>query len=61
MGKARKHKGRFALKTSFSAFFFERKNKNFILPKVTYFLQKMKSRVNKSESISNYKKSLFVF
>ena len=37
MGKARKDKGRFALKTSISAFFSERKNKNFLLPKVTYF------------------------
>ena len=53
------------LNNSFVQPFFEiRKNKNFLLPNFgyfTYFLQKMKSRANKSESISNYKKLLFVF
>lgn len=37
MGKVRKQKERFALKISISAFFSERKNKNFLLLKVTYF------------------------
>ena len=37
MGKVRKQKERFALKISISAFFSERKNKNFLLPKFGYF------------------------
>lgn len=37
MGKVRKQKERFALKISISAFFSERKDKNFLLLKVTYF------------------------
>lgn len=42
MGKVRKQKERFALKISISAFFSERKNKNFLLLKVTYFNNPMK-------------------